>query len=75
VLQCKCLKNIIEQDHRTVKRRAWLATGYGSFHSAWPTLQGGDAVNMIRKGRIRWVAKEDPAGEARFVGNPFEIAA
>jgi transposase-like protein len=23
-----------------------------------------DAVNMIRKGRIRWVAKEDPAGEA-----------
>jgi len=27
---------------------------------------------MIRKDRIRWVAKEDPAGEARFVGNLFE---
>jgi len=30
---------------------------------------------MIRKDRIRCVAKEDPAGEARFVGNLFAIAA
>jgi hypothetical protein len=30
---------------------------------------------MIRKGRVRWVAKEDPAGQARFVGNLFGIAA
>jgi hypothetical protein len=29
---------------------------------------------MIRKGRIRGLAKEDPAGQARFVGNPFGIA-
>ena len=73
--QCKYLNNIVEQDHRTVKRRAWLAMGYGSFRSAWRTLQGIEAVNMIRKGRIRWVAKEDPAGQARFVGNLFGIAA
>jgi hypothetical protein len=39
------------------------------------TLQGIEAVNMMRKGRIRWVAKEDPAGQARFVGNLFGIAA
>jgi IS6 family transposase len=38
-------------------------------------LQGIEAVNMIRKGRVRWVAKEDPAGQARFVGNLFGIAA
>ena len=75
VRQCKYLNNIIEQDHRTVKRRARLAMGYGSFRSAWRTLQGIEAVNMIRKGRIRWVAKEDPAGQARFVGNLFGIAA
>jgi hypothetical protein len=30
---------------------------------------------MIRKDRITWVAKEDPAGESRFVGNLFGIAA
>jgi transposase, IS6 family len=75
VRQCKYLNNIIEQDHRTVRRRAWLAMGYGSFRSASRTLQGIEAVNMIRKGRIKWVAKEDPAGQARFVGKLFGIAA
>ena len=73
--QCKYLNNIIEQDHRTVKRRAWLAMGYGSFRSAWRTLQGIEAVNMIRKGRVRRVAKEDPVGQARFVGRLFGIVA
>ena len=29
--QCKYLNNIIEQDHRSVKKRVWLAKGYGSF--------------------------------------------
>ena len=37
--QCKYLNNVIEQDHRNVKKRAWLAKGYGSFQSAWRTLQ------------------------------------
>ena len=29
--QCKYLNNVIEQDHRTVKKRVWLAKGYGLF--------------------------------------------
>ena len=29
------LNNVIEQDHRLVKKRVWLAKGYGSFQSAW----------------------------------------
>ena len=37
--QCKYLNNVIEQDHRTVKKRVWLAKVYGSFQSAWRTLQ------------------------------------
>jgi transposase-like protein len=37
--QCKYLNNVIEQDHRTVKKRVWLAKGYGSFQSAWRTLR------------------------------------
>ena len=45
--------DIVEQDHRTVKCRSRLAMGYGSFHSAWRTLQGIEAVNLIRKGRVR----------------------
>jgi len=31
--QCKYLNNVIEQDHRTVKKRVWLAKGYGAFQS------------------------------------------
>jgi transposase-like protein len=29
--QCKYLNNIVEQDHRSVKKRTWLAKGYGSY--------------------------------------------
>src|SRR5262245_54408182 len=58
----------------TVKQRAWLAKGYGSFQSAWRTLQGIEAVNMIRKGRVRWLAKGDAVGQAHLIAQLFEIA-
>ena len=73
--QCKYLNNIIEQDHRAVKKRAWLAKGYGSFQSAWRTLEGIETMHMIRKGRVRWLAKNDVRAEARFVFELFGIAA
>ena len=72
---CKYLNNIVEQDHRTVKKRVWLAKGYGSFQSAWRTLQGIEAVAMIRKGRVRWLAQGDPVGQAHFIAELFGIAA
>ena len=73
--QCKYLNNVIEQDHRSVKKRVWLAKGYGSFPSAWRTLQGIETVNMIRKGRVRWLAKGDARGQALFIGELFGLAA
>ena len=73
--QCKYLNNVIEQDHRTVKKRTWLAKGYGSFQSAWRTLEGIETMNMIRKGRVRWVAKGNVVAEARFIAMLFAIAA
>ena len=73
--QCKYLNNIVEQDHRSVKKRTWLAMGYGSFQSAWRTLEGIETVNMIRKGRVRWVAKGDTRAQAQFVAKLFGIAA
>jgi transposase-like protein len=51
--QCKYLSNVTQQDHRTIKKRVWLAKGYGSFQTAWRTLQGIKTVHMIRKGRVR----------------------
>lgn len=73
--RCKFLNNIVEQDHRVPKQRVWLAKGYGSFRSAWRTLQGIEAVHMIRKGRIRRVAKGDAVAQARFIGKLFGLAA
>ncbi len=72
--QCKYLNNVIEQDHRTVKKRVWLAKGYGSFQSAWRTLQGIETVNMIRKGRVKWLPKEDAVGHAIFISVLFGLA-
>ena len=73
--QCKYLNNGVEQDHRTVKKRVWLAKGYGSFQSAWRTLQGIETLNMIRKGRVKWLAKEDAVGQAAFIGQLFGLVA
>jgi transposase-like protein len=60
------LNNIVEQDHRWVKKQVWLAKGYGSLRTAWHTLQDIEAVHMIGKGRVRWLAKDDSVGQALF---------
>ena len=72
--QCKYLNNIIEQDHRNVKRRMRLAMGYGSFRTAWRTLQGIEAIHMIRKGRVRRIAKDDVVAQVRFIHQLFGLS-
>ena len=73
--QCKYLNNIVEQDHRSVKRRTWLAKGYGSVPTAWRTPRGIEAMDMIRKGRARRVAKGDTVAQVKFIDKLFGIAA
>ena len=73
--QCKYLNNIVEQDHRNVKRRTWLAKGYGSVPTAWRTLRGIEAMDLIRKGRVRRVAKGNVVAQVKFIGKLFGIAA
>jgi IS6 family transposase len=73
-LPCKYLNNVVEQDHRVSKKRVWLARGYQSFPTAWRTLQGIEAVHMIRKGRARWVRKGDPLAQLQFIDALFGLA-
>jgi IS6 family transposase len=73
--QCKYLNNIVEQDHRNTKRRTWRAKGYGSLPTAWRTLRGIEAMEMLSKGRSRWVAKDDVVEKAKFVSKLFGVAA
>jgi IS6 family transposase len=51
------LNNIVEQDHRAIKRRVRASQGFRSFQSARRTIQGIEVMNMIRKGQVRWLAK------------------
>ena len=49
--QCKYLNNIIEQDHRFIKRRTRPMLGFKRFHTAWRTLRGIEMMNALRKDR------------------------
>ena len=53
IRKCKYLNNIVEQDHRPSKRKMHQALGFKEFHAAHVTLQGVEAVHMIRKGQVR----------------------
>jgi len=53
---CKYLNNVIEQDHRFVERRVNPGLGFGAFHTAQRTIQGYEAIHMLRKGQIKGVA-------------------
>jgi putative transposase len=50
--QIKYLNNIVEQDHRAIKRLLRPMLGFKSFWSAAVTLTGIKLMHMIRKGQL-----------------------
>jgi len=63
----KYLNNMIEQDHRRIKRLVKPGLGFGSFHTARRTLKGYEAMAMIRKGQIQNVDRDDVIGQISFI--------
>jgi transposase-like protein len=60
------LNNVVEQDHRGIKRRINASQGCRSFEGAWGrTIQGYEAVHMIRKGQ--GLPKDDVRGQIQFI--------
>ncbi len=49
----KYLNNVIEQDHRFIKKKVRAPQSFRSFHTAERTLEGIEAMNMIRKGQVK----------------------
>jgi transposase-like protein len=49
VRSCKYLNNIIEQDHRAIKRRCASMTGFKSFDNAAITIAGIELAHRINK--------------------------
>ena len=64
IRQVKYLNNILEQDHRFIKRITGPMVGFKAFNSAIATLAGIEIAHMIRKGQF--------ANENR---SPFQVFA
>ncbi len=78
--RCRCrivpyLNNVVEQDHRSIKRRVNASLGFRSFAGAQRTIQGYEAMHMIRKGQVRWLSKGDIAAQVRVIKVIFGLAA
>jgi IS6 family transposase len=73
--QCKYLNNLLEQDHRFIKRRVNPGLGCGAFSTAQRTLQGYEAMHMVRKGQIEGIAKGNVLAQNQFINQLFGGAA
>jgi len=73
--QCKYLNNVVEQDHRLMKRRVNPGLGFSAFSTAQRTIQGYEAMHMLRKGQLDGVAKGDVLAQNRVINQLFGVAA
>jgi transposase, IS6 family len=71
----KYLNNIIEQDHRFIKKKAQAAQCFKRCPTAERTLEGIEAMNMMRKGQVKRLAGNDAQGQTKFVASLLQIAA
>ena len=72
--QIKYLNNIVEQDHRRIKRLVRPGLGFGSFRTARRTLAGYEAMAMIRKGQLHNIGGRDMQAQTAFVAGLFHVA-
>ncbi len=73
--QVKYLNNLIEQDHRFIKRLVKPGLGFFSLETAGRTLQGYEVMHMLRKGQMQGVNKGDVLGQVAFIAALFGVAA
>ena len=70
------LNNVLEQDHRAIKRRSNASQHFRSFWGAWRTIAGYEAIHMIRKGQAYGSAASTKVGLLhRFIVGMFGIGA
>ncbi|GHO68209.1 hypothetical protein KSC_071010 [Ktedonobacter sp. SOSP1-52] len=73
--QVKYLNNLVEQDHRFIKRLVKPGMGFFSFETAQRTLQGYETMHMLRKGQVHSVRKGDIKKQVTFIARLFGVAA
>lgn len=71
----KYLNNMIEQDHRFIRRRWRAVQCFRSFHAVERTIEGVESMHMMRKGQVKRLDGRDAIGQAKFVASLFGVAA
>ncbi|WP_145588988.1 IS6 family transposase [Yersinia rochesterensis] len=66
VRQNKYLNNLVEQDHRNIKRRIRPMLGFSSFRRAQTILAGIELIHMIRKGQYQYPKTEGLSPAEQF---------
>jgi len=66
IRQCKYLNNVVEQDHRFIKRITRPMLGFKNFHCAQKTLAGIELVRMLKKGQQRYSSVGDKSAVELF---------
>ena len=69
------LNNILEQDHRAIKRRVKAQQGFREFQAARRTIAGYEAMHMMRKGQVRWLSGNDVGSQIQFIHQLLDLAA
>src|SRR5271163_5017583 len=69
------LNNILEQDHRAIKRRVKAKQSFSEFQAARRTIAGYEAMHMIRKGQARWVSGADVRQQNLLIDQLFDLEA
>ena len=78
--RCRCRtapysNNIIEPDYRFIKKRITASLGFRSVESDCRTIEGYEAMHVIRKGQVRWIARNDAVAQCQFIHSIFGAAA
>jgi len=66
IRQCKYLNNVVEQDHRAVKRLTRPMLGFKSFWAARCTIAGIETMHAIRKGQLLTAENESQTSAEQF---------
>ena len=69
--QSKYLNNIVEQDHRAVKRVTRPMLGFKSFWTAARTIAGIETMHMIKKGQLHCPAGQQLSAAHQFYSLAF----
>jgi transposase-like protein len=73
--QIKYLNNIVEQDHRRIKRLVRPGLGFKSMRTARRIIAGYEIFAMMRKDQVAAIPANDMKAQGAFIASLFSIAA